>query len=122
MKKLLASFSLIVILIIGSLGAYEMASLPRTYDGSKTDAYEISQNYEDSALDTVDDADGVASIIVKQTLKRTHALNAVTAVVFDVRGYDTLGESFILLTAISGAMAILRGSKKGSVEEDAEEN
>ena len=31
---------------------------------------------------------------------------------FDFRGYDTLGESFVLLTAISGSMLILRGVRR----------
>ena len=33
---------------------------------------------------------------------------AFAAVVFDFRGYDTLGESFVLLIAITGATVILR--------------
>ena len=52
--------------------------------------------------------DGVASNIVKENLEKTHAVNNVTAIVFDFRGYDTLGESFILLIAITGATVILR--------------
>ena len=36
-------------------------------------------------------------------LPQRHATNAVTAVVFDYRGFDTLGEEFILFTAVLGA-------------------
>lgn len=37
-----------------------------------------------------------------------HVLNVVTAINFDYRGFDTLGEEFILFTAITGASVILR--------------
>jgi multisubunit Na+/H+ antiporter MnhB subunit len=36
------------------------------------------------------------------------ANNAVTSIVFDYRGYDTLGEATILFTAIAGVMIVLR--------------
>jgi multicomponent Na+:H+ antiporter subunit B len=37
-----------------------------------------------------------------------HVLNVVTAINFDYRGFDTLGEEFILFTAITGVSVILR--------------
>ena len=67
--------------------------------------YELQQNPED--YDT-SNPDGVASIMVQENLAKTHAVNNVTAIVFDFRGYDTLGESFVLLIAITGATVILR--------------
>lgn len=110
MKKLIAVIALIVFLGAGIYGvAYMFGNVPITYDGSKTDVYALLQNPSD--YDT-SDADGVASIIVKENLEKTQAVNNVTAVVFDFRGYDTLGESFILLTAITGALVILRKSRK----------
>jgi multisubunit Na+/H+ antiporter MnhB subunit len=42
------------------------------------------------------------------TQNDTGANNAVTAVVFDYRGYDTLGEATVLFTAIAGVMVVLR--------------
>lgn len=56
--------------------------------------------------------DGVGNIMVEKTLKETGAINSVTAIVFDFRGYDTLGESFVLLTAVTGAAVILRKTNK----------
>lgn len=56
--------------------------------------------------------EGVANLMVKDTMEETGAINAVTAIVFDFRGYDTLGESFVLFTAVSGAAVILRKHKK----------
>jgi multicomponent Na+:H+ antiporter subunit B len=37
-----------------------------------------------------------------------HTTNAVTAVVFDYRGFDTLGEEFILFAAVMGVVLLLR--------------
>jgi multicomponent Na+:H+ antiporter subunit B len=40
-----------------------------------------------------------------------HVANAVTAVNFDLRGFDTLGEEFMLLCAVTGATVLLRGAR-----------
>ena len=40
------------------------------------------------------------------------ANNVVTAVVFDYRGYDTLGEATVLFTAVIGVALILRRLKR----------
>ncbi len=53
--------------------------------------------------------------IIKNTQNETGANNAVTAVVFDYRGYDTLGEATILFTAVAGVMVLFR--KGGENEE-----
>ena len=37
-----------------------------------------------------------------------HATSAVTPVVFDYRGFDTLGEEFILFAAVMGVSVLLR--------------
>jgi multicomponent Na+:H+ antiporter subunit B len=37
-----------------------------------------------------------------------HALNVATAVIFDYRGFDTLGEEFILFTCVTGVVLLLR--------------
>ena len=106
MKRLVMAISLIVILCIGVYSVvYMQQEVPITYDGSDLDVYELQQNPQD--YDT-SDPDGVADIIVKENLAKTQAVNNVTAIVFDFRGYDTLGESFILLIAITGATVILR--------------
>ena len=53
-----------------------------------------------------------AQIVIDETEPDTGAINSVTAVVFDFRGYDTLGESVVLFTAICGVAAVLRRTKK----------
>ena len=108
-RKIELFVSLAVILIIGVVGAARMAGSAPTYDGSRTDVvglYENPANYDTA------DADGVSDIIVKENNQYTAALNTVYSVTFNFRGYDTLGESFILVGAIAGTMAILR--KKGN--------
>jgi multicomponent Na+:H+ antiporter subunit B len=44
-----------------------------------------------------------------------HVSNAVTAVNFDYRGFDTLGEEFMLVCAVTGAVVLLRGSRGEAV-------
>lgn len=39
------------------------------------------------------------------------ATNVVTAVIFDVRGFDTLGEEFIFVAATAGLAVLLRGGR-----------
>lgn len=40
-----------------------------------------------------------------------HISNMVSAVNFDFRGFDTLGEEFMLLCAVTGAVLLLRGTR-----------
>jgi hypothetical protein len=44
--------------------------------------------------------------------KETGADNTVTSVVFDYRGFDTLGEATVLFTAVAGVILIFRRLKK----------
>lgn len=53
-----------------------------------------------------------SQMIIGETVKKTGAINSVTATVFDFRGYDTLGESIVLFTSICGVAAVLRPEKK----------
>ena len=50
--------------------------------------------------------------IIANTQRETGANNAVTAVVFDYRGYDTLGEATILFTAVTGVVMLFRKRKR----------
>jgi multicomponent Na+:H+ antiporter subunit B len=42
-----------------------------------------------------------------------HMTNVVTATVFDYRGFDTLGEEFILFIAVMGVVLLLRQKERG---------
>ena len=117
-KKIVLAISLVVILACGVWAAVLMGMSEPTYDGSHmdlVDLYENNSNYDNST------ADGAASIIVNENLEKTAADNVVFSVVFNFRGYDTLGESFILIAAIAGSLAILRVSTKKEHEKEDEQ-
>ena len=50
----------------------------------------------------------MASEYLINGVRDTGSVNLVTGVLFDYRGYDTLGEATILFTAVMGVLAILR--------------
>lgn len=114
-KKIIAVISLLVLFAAGITAAISIYESGSTYDGSDTDVYELYHNpekYKES------DPDGIADIIVKENLAKTKAANTVSAVVFDFRGFDTMGESFILITAVAGSLVILRTVKKKEGEDN----
>lgn len=45
-----------------------------------------------------------------------HVTNMVSVVNFDYRGFDTLGEEFMLLCAVTGTVVLLRGSRGETLE------
>lgn len=83
MKKKIGILSLLVITIACIYVGVKMVDMPSSYFGA-------------------------GEVIVNDTLEKTGAINSVTSIVFDFRGYDTLGESFVLFTAVCGATAVLR--------------
>ena len=99
------------------VAVYSSLTLPPTYNGSSVNVLDLYRDPENTDLS---DPDGAAAVIVQENLSRTGAANNVASVVFDFRGFDTLGESFILLTAIAGTYVILsRKKKKDEKKEDA---
>lgn len=50
--------------------------------------------------------------------EETGANNVVTAIVFDYRGFDTLGEATVLFTAVLGTGLALRRTKRGEEGEE----
>jgi multicomponent Na+:H+ antiporter subunit B len=50
----------------------------------------------------------VAQIYALETVEKTGATNVISAINFDWRAYDTLGESTILLTAATGVKLLMR--------------
>lgn len=50
--------------------------------------------------------------IISNAQTDTGANNAVTSVVFDYRGFDTLGEATVLFTAVAGVVMLFRRLKK----------
>ena len=114
-KLIILSLSLAALLVCGVLTAVRMGQNPPTYDGRGIDLVALC---EDPASYDNTDADGAAAVIVNENLEKTASENVVFSIVFNFRGYDTLGESFILIAAISGTMAILRAAKKNRKKEE----
>ena len=52
-----------------------------------------------------------------ETVRETNVPNAVTSVLADYRGYDTLGETTVIFTAGIGVLALLRRSRRRSSAE-----
>jgi multicomponent Na+:H+ antiporter subunit B len=50
----------------------------------------------------------MASAYINGAAEKTGSANLVTGVVFDFRGYDTLGEATVLVTAVLGVLTIIR--------------
>ena len=50
----------------------------------------------------------MAKAYIEGAAEKTGSANLVTGVVFDFRGYDTLGEATVLVTAVLGVLTILR--------------
>ena len=69
----------------------------------------ISYGWEEDSLPTGETRFRVHcdNAIVQENLAKTHANNDVTSIVFDFRGYDTMCEAFILITAVTGSAVIL---------------
>jgi multicomponent Na+:H+ antiporter subunit B len=55
--------------------------------------------------------------LLRETVAERHTTNVVTAIVFDYRGFDTLGEEFILFGAVVGVTLLLRARKDSEDEE-----
>lgn len=47
-----------------------------------------------------------------------HSTNVVTAIVFDYRGFDTMGEEFILFASVVGVVLLLRDMREPSADQD----
>jgi multisubunit Na+/H+ antiporter MnhB subunit len=54
----------------------------------------------------------VANYYLENGLEDTGSANLVNAIVWDYRGYDTLGEETILFVAVMGIFVVIGGVKK----------
>lgn len=106
-RSLVALCALLVILVMGAMCAVGLNEMAPTFNGD-VDVYALQQDPE--AYDLTQ-ADGVAHVIVSKNLAETSAKNVCFSVVFNFRGYDTMGESFILIAALAGSLCILRTPK-----------
>ena len=56
--------------------------------------------------------DEVANRYIEKTIEETGAVNVVAGMILDYRAFDTLGESFVLFTALICSTVLLRQDKK----------
>jgi multicomponent Na+:H+ antiporter subunit B len=59
------------------------------------------------------------NLLNREAVAERHTTNVVTAIVFDYRGFDTLGEEFILFGAVVGVTLLLRRHKDSEDHEEA---
>src|SRR5947209_2290314 len=64
--------------------------------------------YASAALDLGPSSDTYAGMINALTVPERHITDAVTAVNFDFRGFDTLGEEYIMFASVLGTALLLR--------------
>ncbi|MFR0357351.1 MnhB domain-containing protein [Streptomyces sediminimaris] len=57
-----------------------------------------------------------AAYVLKHAMGQRHVTNIPSAVVFDYRGFDTLGEEFILFTSVMGTALLLRSTRDQPAE------
>lgn len=62
-------------------------------------------------------AEEVADRYIEKGLEETGATNFVAGMILDYRAFDTLGESFVLFTALNCVIVLLRRDKKEREEE-----
>jgi multicomponent Na+:H+ antiporter subunit B len=55
-------------------------------------------------------------VLNRVVTEERHMTNVVTATVFDYRGFDTLGEEFILFVAVMGVVLLLRSEERGDAQ------
>ena len=107
-KRVATLVSLLAILAVCLFCAVQMGTLAPTYDGS----LDVKALEQVPSAYSLDEADGAAYVIVAKNLEQTAARNVCFSVVFNFRGYDTMGESFILIAALAGSLCILRSPKR----------
>ncbi|MCI2047096.1 MAG: hypothetical protein LKJ90_05220 [Faecalibacterium sp.] len=118
-RNVVLAVALAVILIVGIVGSVQLGKLAPTFNGK----VDVAALQNDPTAYDLKDADGAAYVIVAQNEDKTAAENVCFSVVFNFRGYDTMGESFILIAAIAGSLCILRAEKpvQAPIEQQAEE-
>jgi multicomponent Na+:H+ antiporter subunit B len=57
-------------------------------------------------------------VLNRIAVPQRHATNVVTAIVFDYRGFDTMGEEFILFASVVGVVLLLRDMREPSSGQD----
>ncbi len=84
-----------------------------------TDDFSSSQYYYKNPINGSMANESVPEHYIKYTKSDTGATNAVTAIVVEYRGFDTLGEVTVLFTAATGVSLVLSMAARGKKKEEA---
>ena len=88
-------FAFVVVLITGALLIYATVDMPDWGDPNSPPNAHVSPRY------------------IEKTIEETATPNAVTSLLADYRGYDTLGETTVIFTAGIVCILLLRKGEKG---------
>ncbi|HHN46351.1 MAG TPA: DUF4040 domain-containing protein [Planctomycetes bacterium] len=95
-------FVLVLLMLIVVAGVFVQIGLPRFGEPVMTRVAGTSSQH-----------------FIENGLKETGAANAVSAILLDYRGYDTLGEATVLFAAVIGVVTLLRKSARKKEEGEA---
>lgn len=87
--------SLAVTILVGFLLLYSASEFPKWSDPGQPASIHVSPRY------------------IEKTIKETGVPNAVTSVLADYRGYDTMFETSVIFTAGVAVMMLLRRPRNG---------
>lgn len=88
-------FALLVTILVGILLLYSTSEFPGWGDPSQPASIHVSPRY------------------IEKTVEETKVPNAVTSVLADYRGYDTMFETSVIFTAGVAVMMLLRRKRDG---------
>jgi multicomponent Na+:H+ antiporter subunit B len=91
----LRTLNLFAVIITGIILIYGTQDMPDWADPRSPASTHVSPRY------------------IEKTLEETATPNAVTSVLADYRGYDTLGETTVIFTAGISCILILRARRQG---------
>lgn len=94
MKRIL---SLVILLGLAALLLYVVANMPRMGDPTNPTNSHVAPRY------------------LENTGEEAGAENAVTGVILNYRGYDTMGEVTVIYTALAAVLAVLGREKRGRI-------
>ncbi|MEN2995019.1 MAG: hydrogen gas-evolving membrane-bound hydrogenase subunit E [Thermodesulfovibrio sp.] len=83
-------FALIIVILTGAVLIYSTLDMPDWGDPNSPASLHVSPRY------------------IEKTIEETATPNAVTSVLADYRGYDTLGETTVIFTAAVVCILLLR--------------
>ena len=103
MRKSIAILAFLTLFAFLAMGALEMRPF------GEPDPVEEEVEGEEISMD---------DFFLEDSQPHNQVNNVVTAVLFDYRGLDTLGEATILFTAVSGVLTVLRELKEEEGDEE----